>query len=238
MTRHAVVAGVALLSAMAPAAAGAPLAAQEQPARIALRATRLPKQLDGRAEVKRLIDSLVTARVLSMGYGVVPQDTTMNLSQRVIDSLGGLFDPVTGQIEQAKATTASQAVLAQLGTRFGAHYQLYPMVVPNTIPFRGSKAEWLGTEEETGGRGGLGGVILGTQAGRIGVLNFGVIVEDLTGNDVYREVAGIQLSNKLVGGKLVALPMDSLLTNQDRIASAVEHALRGLLEKVPVSRAN
>ena len=214
------------------------MVAQERAARIALQEVRLPKAFKERTDVKRFIDSLVTARVQAMGYDIVPQDTTMSLSREVTDSVGGLFNPVTGQLDSGKVKAASQALLAHLGSRFGAEYQLYPMVIPNTISFMGPTADWLGTEEETGGRGGLGGVVLGTHTGRIGVLNFGIIVEDLTGTDLYRASAGVQLSSKIVGGKLVSLPTDSLLTNRDRLRAAVERALKGLPEKVPISRTN
>jgi len=237
VTRYRGAAWVALLSVAAPASPGAALVAQERAARIALQEVRLPKAFKERTEVKRFIDSLVTAWVLAIGYDIVPQDTTMTLSRQVNDSIGGLFNPVTGLPDPDKVKAASQALLTRLGNR-GAEYQLYPMVIPNTISFMGPTAEWLGTEEETGGRGGLGGVVLGTHTGRIGVLNFGIIVEDLTGTDVYRGSAGIQLSAKIVKGQLVSLATDSLLTNWDRLRAAVELALKGLPAKVPISHTN
>jgi hypothetical protein len=215
------------------AAAGAPL----RPTRIAVQRVSLPEPLEAKTEARQLMDSLIWARLDSMGYSLVPPDSAELLHQRAIDSLGGLFDPVTGDLDRRKARAVERCYLELLAREAGVDFSLAASVVVQPVPFHGAKAEWLGTSEGTGAPGGIGAALLGTYTGRLAGLNFKLVVTHRTGGEVYWRTTGIQLAQKIGKGDLVPVPVDSLLTDRARVTSAVERALQNVPDRVAVMRA-
>lgn len=184
-------------------------------------------------------DSLVELVVRGEGFAVVPHDTTDALEARLADSLGGVFDPVTGARDTARVHIIDAAVRRALRGRHGAELWLRSYIIVEGILFYGDEATWRGTTEKTGAAGGLGGVILGTKKGTIPALSLFVFVEDTTGATIYRGSGGIQLVMKAggIGAKPKAVPMAQLLADPARNAHAVHYALDSLAARVGTQRA-
>lgn len=213
------------------------IAAEGRAPRIAVRPFTVPAQL-ARPEPQRYVDSLLAARLLGEGYVLIAPDTTDALRRVAIDSIGGLFDPATGEVDTTKALAAHLVLLDLLRTRLGADYLLSPALRIGLASFHGSKVTWLGASEATGAEGGIGAAFLGTYQGRIPVLNLEVVVETASGREVYRGLAGIQVVEKVKGGQFFVVPRDSLLADPARVRSAFQRAMQGLSEVVPVVKPN
>lgn len=209
------------------------IAAEGRAPRIAVESFEVPEALvtPGR---KQYVESLLAAQLLETGYQVIAPDTTDALRRVAIDSIGGLFDPATGEVDSTKEEAANRILLDLLRTQLGADYLLSPSLVVGLVPFRGSRASWLGATDATGAEGGVSAAFLGTYEGRLPALNLAVEVESLNGREVYRGEAGIRLTKKVVNGQLFVVPRDSLLADSARVMSAFRRVMGGLRQRVPV----
>lgn len=183
-------------------------------------------------------DSLIETLVRGQGFAVVPHDTSNALTARITDSLGGIFDPVTGARDTARIRIIDDSIRAALHKRYDADLWLQPFIIVEGVSFYGSEAKWRGTSEKTGAAGGVGGALLGTKKGTIPALSLLVFVEDTTGRTVYRGSGGIQLAMKAggFGEKPKNVPMYDLLADRMRNERAVHLALDSLAVRVGVLR--
>lgn len=222
---------------VAPPDSTAPADVPLRPTRIAVQRVFLPGPLKTKTEAGRLIDSLIWARLDSMGYSLVSPDSTEAMHQHAVDSVGGLFDPVTGQVDRRKAAAAEHLYLELMARDAGVDFALTPSIVVEPVSFRGSKVEWLGTSEGTGAPGGVEAAFLGTYEGRLAALDFRLVIDHRTGGEVYWRTTGIQLAQKVGKGDLVMVPLDSMLTDRGRVVASVELAMQPLPDRVRVTRA-
>lgn len=201
---------------------------------VAVRATT-DSALRERATV---FDSLIENVVRAQGFTVVPHDSTDAVAKDVSDSLGGLFDPMTGAADTTRLRAIREATRQRLMARFGADLWLRAYVVVEGIRFRGERVTWHGTTEITGATGGLGRLLIGTKYGTIPALTLVVYVSDTAGRTVYRGDGGIQLLMK--AGRSVTKPRDvpeaEIFASPVRNAHAVQVALDSLAARLGVER--
>lgn len=213
----------------------APLHAQAVPARLALMPVKVPTGLDSTGAARQLLDSLIGGLLLQAGYLVVPHDSVGPIWDRAEASVGGLFDPTTGQPSEAKYTQADQFLQDTVKARFAPDALIYPRVRVVVVPFRGGSAKWDGIEEKTGARGGLGGAVLGTFQGRLRGLSFVLDVWPLTVGETSGFLAGggVQLIDHTVKDKLTAMPPESLLIDTLLLQRAARIAVQSLKDTLP-----
>ncbi len=209
------------------------IAAEGRAPRIAVQSFSAPEELV--TPVRRwYVDSLLAAQLRGAGYQIIEPDTTDALRRIATDSVGGIFDPVTGDQDPTKLAAVFRILLELLRAQFGADYLLIPSLRVDLVSFYGSRASWLGTTESTGAEGGVGAAFLGTHEGRLPALNLRIYVESLSGREVYAGSAGIQLTSKVVNGQLFVVPRDSLLADPTRVVSAFHRVMQRLQQRVPV----
>lgn len=216
------------------------IAAEGRAPRIAVQSFEVPEALITPGP-KQALDSSLVSRLLGAGYDVIEPDTTDALLRAALASVGGRFDPATGEVDSAKLDAAYLTLLHLLRTQLGADYLLSPSLKVGLASFYGARANWLGATDATGAEGGVAAALVGTYEGKLPALNLEVELVDADGADgrvVYHGEAGIRLTKKVVNGQLFVVPRDSLLADSARVASALRRVMAGIRQRVPVSGAN
>ena len=201
---------------------------------VTVHATR-DSTLRARASV---FDSLIENVVRGQGFTVIPHDSTDAVAKEASDSLGGLYDPMTGDADTIRFRAIRDATRRRLIARFGTDLWLRAYIGSEGVQFRGERATWHGTTEITGATGGVGRLLIGTKYGTIPALTLEVFVSDTTGRTVYRGAGGIQLLMK--AGRGVAKPRDvpnaEIFASPARNAHAVHVALDSLAARLGAER--
>lgn len=179
-------------------------------------------------------DPVIEASLTGMGYHVVPPAVTDSVWNHLRDSLGGFYDPFTGRVVREKFEAVYEGTRRALREDLGADAWMQPAIETVSPGFGGGEARWHGMKEETGGRGGLAGLLIGRTTGMLNAISLAIRIEDtLDGDLLYGRYGGIQLTSKLVSGELLAIDPDSLLRDETRIGAAVTFALDSLVARWP-----
>jgi len=182
--------------------------------------------------IQFLIDSLLGARLREQGFDLTPLPLYDSLWLGFRDSVGGYYDPFTGRVVDSLFQIVLTRTRETLRVRYGVQAIAYAGLEVLQLPFSGGKVEWFGAEEESGGRGGLAGFVLGRSRGTIPGITLVVNVQDLEGRRLARRLGGIQLRERIEGGEFVDVPRDKLFTDPALIVRAVRHATDSLPELV------
>ena len=214
---------------------GTHLASQQVPTRLALMRVSVANGLDSAGTARRLLDSLLPGLLLREGYTLVPADSVAPIWTAAEASVGGFFDPATGERSEVKVDQANQFLRDTVRARFSPEALVFARVRVVAVPFSGSKAKWDGIEEKTGARGGLGAALVGTFQGRLRALSLVLGVRRLTVDDTlgFASRGGVQLIDHSRNDKLAALPADSLLVDPALLERAVRLAIAGLRDSLP-----
>jgi len=197
---------------------------------IAVAPISIPGDVGGPEAVKTSLESLVEAKLREAGFSVVQAKDTAVVFNEMNKQIGGVFDPVTGQRDDAKVKAAEEHTRRELATRFKADAVLHARLLPGTAGFGGGSAKWHGTSESVAMTEGiLGAFQVNNLRGNIGTLSLLVVVENVQGNNVYVNLGGIQLLAKISGGQFVQIPRVQLLQNKERNVGAVNIALDPLV---------
>ena len=184
--------------------------------------------------VKWQVDS-VTARTLSEhGLKVVSARESKRVYDAVVDSLGGLYDPVTGLSDTAKFAIAEQLTRARLRDLYHPQAWAFMNVYEALAPFDHAVARWDGTTEnlsqQSFGRGLFKALTLRSAddeySGKVGVLSLDVRIEDDAGSSLYRWSGGIHATSRFNEGKFQALPQDRYFADRTRVDGSVTLALK------------
>jgi len=131
-------------------------------------------------------DSLITAELSHAGYRVVPAAESQAIWDRLADSLGGLFDRASGQIDSVRLTTVRAGTLRELRERFHADAWLHPLIVIASAHFKSGTAKWDGTKQVFGKK--FLGLNLESGYGTTPALSLDVIIETM--QELLHSVAG------------------------------------------------
>ena len=187
--------------------------------------------LAARMEIVRWqLDSLFAQRLQAVGIHAISAREIEAERVRVADSLGGLFDATTGARDTAKANTANLLVRASLVARHGAEAFLDPAVLYTDASFSHGIASWWGAREEivneSFGRYFAKAFSFKTPdtdlAGTVKALVLFVVVSDVGGQSLYSWGGGLHTTLKLANKKFVPLPRSGFLSDDSKIAKAVE----------------
>ncbi len=180
-------------------------------------------------------DSLITAELSHAGYRVVPAAESQAIWDRLTDSLGGLFDPVSGQVDTTMLRNIRALTLRELRERFHADAWLHPIMVIASADFRRGTAKWDGTKQAFGRK--LLGITIGTTYGTTPALSLHVVVEGMDGKVLFDTQAGLQLFQVPSGDGFVRIPDAQFYADQERNVAAVRLALAPLLAGTPATTA-
>jgi hypothetical protein len=196
----------------------------------------VPSDLGADATVRTKFHPAIEDKLRQAGFTVVPAQHVGEIREAKERELGGLFDPHTGKLDDAKLATLMSFVRGELKTRFSADAILLSRVRTVTAnfaytPMVGVRAKWDGATEslETGS---FDKVVSPRGSGKVDALSLLVNIEDLNGSALYAYAGGIQVLSKLApgagqfgGNTFVPVPKAELLADQERIQQAVSYAL-------------
>jgi hypothetical protein len=205
--------------------------------RIALTPIAVPSQFGVPAPTRARVDALIEARLQQSGFATLPASDWLEVFTRRRQEVGGLFDPRTGNLDDAKVKTVLAKTIEDIRGRFQLDAILLPRVQVVQANFNGAWARWDGVSDSL--TSGLSVLATSGLSGRVPALSLVVSIEG-PGDEqaLYRHGAGIQVLEKLApvadrftGKWLAPVPREDLLANEERNRAAVELALEPLLPK-------
>lgn len=176
-----------------------------------------------RLPLERLAAALERA-LAQDGYRVIAPRETGPAWSAAVDSLGGLYDTSTGELDTAKLRAARRAFMARMSERSGAAAALRPRLEIAEAEWRGGKAEWDGVAEGIGSVPG-GGIVPALT----------LVVEVLGPDGAVRceDRGGVQVLMKYgLSGKSKPVEPGKLLADDKRVARAAALALECATGKV------
>ncbi len=202
---------------------------------IALAPVAIPADIEDADPVKARFEALIQAKLREAGFTVVPSTAAAEIFNSMNKQLGGIFDPLTGKRDEAKAKVAREHARRELGAKFKADAVLFPYIRPGPASFNSGSAKWAGTSESVSLTGGfLGAMQVNQLRGNINALSLIVAIENISRVDAYSDVGGIQLAAKISGGRFVPVPRNALFSDEERMEASVNFAL-ARLAKIPAA---
>jgi hypothetical protein len=196
---------------------------------VALAPVLLPSDLEDPEPVRALFASVIAAKLKEAGLAVVPASDAGSIIEAKAKEVGGLFDPTTGKVDEAKAKALNAAIGRELKARFNADALLTPSIRVVNAALVHDQARWDGVTEQAG-KGGFWKALVRTHSGSIRALSLVVLLVDSEGQILYAKGGGIQvLGNVTFGGELERRPRTELFADGGRNENAVHLALDPLL---------
>lgn len=192
----------------------------QEPHRIALSPVVGSSVRPDSVAVSTRIEQLVARRLSKAGFETVPAVEAAGIRARLLDSVGGYYSRMTGEIVEEKYRAVEAGTLAALKDRLGADAWLLLELVAATADFSGGKARWDGASE------GVAPVGKGT----VMALSLRGILLGGYGDTLFAGRAGIQVLQKVKDYQIVRVPPAKLLADDDR----VEKATRMLVDSLRV----
>ncbi len=197
---------------------------------IVLAPISVPKEIEVSDSVKAKFESLLVTELRQAGFTVVTSEEPRTLWQAMADSVGGIYDPKTGEVDTMKSRTIWDKVYSQLRANFGVNAIMYPRILIVLAKFNNGKAEWDGTSEGVQ-KGKFWTFLSGTSHfGTTRALSFYVSLKDSNNVSLYVNGGGIQALDKVgpLGG-FEPVPKEELFAKEERNVKAVRLALDPLL---------
>jgi hypothetical protein len=184
--------------------------------------------------VKWQIDSLTARTFARYGFKVVSAREAKRVYDEVADSLGGLYDPVTGKTDSAKFAAVEERTRARLRELHHPDAWGYVHVFPVSARFDHAVASWHGVTEKISqqsfGRGLFKALTLRAAdtefAGTVPALSLGLAIDDDAGKPLYSWAGGIHTTVRFNEGKFHPLPEPQYFADRTRVENSVEVALK------------
>lgn len=202
----------------------------------------MPEGLQNQAAAAGEFDSLIAAVLTDAGYSLVSVDDYVVAWGHILDQMGGLADPITGERDETKFELARERLYLDLSEMYHTDAVLYPEIWTVDAPFSEGVATWDGTSQamvEFGVRvlDFIGAILSASESqlprGTVRALSLMVFIEDMNGEEVFSHAGGIELLEK-VGtdpGRRQRVPEEELFQDRQRSRKAVDQALRALVER-------
>lgn len=190
------------------------------------------------------LEDILSDSLFAAGLNVIPSAAFSGIWETIMDDLGGIYDPRTGDVVPDKQATARQRLADELTHQFRAGSILYPEIILVDAEFQDGVARWDGASQAVAGfwarfadilhavADGLSGEDHGSSLPRgfVAALSLQVILEDLDGIEMYTNWGGLEVVADDETGE--PLPAAELFQDLERLHRAVGISLRPLLESL------
>ena len=181
-------------------------------------------------EVATRYEMLVTEQLESAGFTVIPSNEFAAVWDPMVEQLGGLYDPITGETDTEKLDAARQHTTNELIAKFSINGFVAPRIDVTKAGWYGNTATWDGVKDETTGKGGFWASLAAANfQGSVPALSLIVPIYDTNGDAVYVGRGGIQLFAHFKGGKFIDVPESMWFVEPERDANAALIAMRELV---------
>jgi hypothetical protein len=208
LDRIALVSGAfAVVTAM-----GAGSASAQELRRIALSPVAGASAMTDSAAASARIEDLMARRLVKAGFETIPAGEAGGIRAHLLDSVGGYYSRLTGEIIEEKYRAVEGGTIAMLRDRLGAHAWLRLELVVIPADFSGGKARWDGASE------GVAPVGKGT----VMALSLRAVLLRGYGDTLFAGRGGIQVLQKVKDYRIIEVPQAKLLSDKDRVDRAVK----------------
>lgn len=199
---------------------------------IALEPLGMPEMKQA-TEVRAEFESLVTEKLKEAGLSVIASDKYVALRDSLGKQEGGLYDPMTGKKNEAKAKEIQKKVFDELRVQYHIDAVARVFVIPRTAFFSGCTAKWDEAAQDVGECGFFAG---GNLYGRITAISLLVAIQDKEEKSLFINAGGIQLTATLKASfikshQFEAVATDDLLIDKLKNRTSVAIALGSLIRK-------
>jgi hypothetical protein len=201
---------VAVALGIACAIGSGPALAQEV-RRIALAPVAGAAAMPDSTAASSRIEALVTRHLAKAGFETVPSGEAGGIRARLLDSVGGYYSRLTGEVIEEKYRAVEAGTLAALRDRLGADAWLRLELIAVPADFSGGKARWDGASE------GVAPVGRGT----VTALSLSAVLLREYGDTIFAGRGGIQVLQKIKSSRIVEVPAEKLLADEGRLDRAV-----------------
>lgn len=201
---------------------------------VAVEPVVVPRDLDYPEAVREQLEAAIEDELRAAAIDVVPAAEVAPLVREIALAQGGFYDPVTGELDQAKEKAIEAEVERTLEERFHPDAVLHPALWIRQAGVFGDIASWDGFTQwallesfwhAKGWRGRLSALSLVVKLTRPG------------GEALYAKAGGLQLLAKLdADGEPYELPQAELFLEPKRTTAAVRRALDELVGMTPELR--
>ena len=193
-----------------------------------------PMQLqdfDRKDEVAARYEALITERLETAGFKVIPSSEFSSIRDPMIEQLGGVFDSITGEADEEKLEAVRLHTTNELIAKFDIDAYVRPGVMVVKASWSRNTATWDGVKDETTGKGGFWAAIAAPEAtGTLPALSLILPLTGTSGETYYVGRGGIQLFAHYKGG-FVDVPESMWFVEPERDVNAVNVALASLLNE-------
>ncbi len=192
---------------------------------IALGPLKAPPDLETRDRAQQIFAEELTSALRSRGFQVVGPEIPGEIWDRLINQVGGIYDPVSGRLDEERFEAVRGHFLSELAGRHDVDAVLHSQLAVVPAKFYGQIAKWCGAEQDIMGfwdAMAVGGTVSGTT----GALCLRIVIEDMKGTDMYVGEGGIEVLADFQGAKLADVSHGALFKDPERNANAVELALQ------------
>ena len=182
------------------------------------------------------IDSVVEQQLTEAGFRVVPAAEYGQIWDRILQQMGGFFDPLTGERDEGKFAAARRELLAELQGRFDTQVVMYAELEMVDAFVDNGLAEWDGITHRIGRNNTIASQFRGSfergeyadrDDGIVSAISLVLAVDGADGEEMYRNFGGLEV----VSVPLAFAPLGSfvLIAEDERVSVSVGIALGPLL---------
>ncbi len=189
------------------------------------------EEFDRKDEVAARYEHLITKRLEAAGFTVIPCAEYASIWDPMVEQMGGLYDPVTGDADEGKLEAIRLHTANELVGRFNIDAFVRPAIVVTKASWSGNTATWDGVKDATTGKTGFwASFVASDYSGSIPALSLVLPITSTNGETYYVGRGGIQLFAHFSLGTFVNIPESMLFADLERDDKAVSVALRPLLK--------
>jgi hypothetical protein len=152
-------------------------------------------EFDRKAEACARYETLITERLEAAGFEVISSKESADITNAIVEQLGGIFDPVTGKVSESKQQAVSDHLVKEMNAKFEFDAFVAPSFDVVAAPWTGNYANWDGATDVTTGKTGFwAGFGNSNMSGTIPAMSLIVVLKDKTDTgNFYVGRGGVQL---------------------------------------------
>lgn len=192
---------------------------------------------DRKEEVSARYEALITERLETAGFKVIPSSEVSSIRDPMIEQMGGMFDSITGEADEEKLEAVRLHTMNELIAKFDIDAYIVPMIVIVRASWSGNSAKWGGVTDTVSGKTGLWADFWknSNMSGTIPAMSLVVGLRDKTNSEVYYlGRGGIQLIahyGETFAGGFVGIPKSEWFVDEEKDVIAVAIALSALVNE-------
>jgi hypothetical protein len=179
--------------------------------------------------VHALFQRMIADAITREGITLIPLARTHQISDQLVQDLGGVFDPKTGRAHEEKFGVFLEYFRREVNDQLKADAVVMAVIVPGKAPYSGAEARWHGTSQTIGAAASFS-AFSGRAEGTVPVISLSVVIDDaLTGARLWSGLGGISVLSKREAGKWITIPLEEALGDPERNRAAVGIAFQLLV---------